>query len=69
MFYDERGILLDDPEHSDDEDRFILIGMSEETNVCIVCHCYRERGEDTIIRIISARKATRKEKQRYAQGM
>ena len=67
VFFDERAILFDDPEHSDDEERFILLGMSESAKVCIVCHCYRE--SDTVIRIISARKATRKEEQRYAEGI
>jgi uncharacterized DUF497 family protein len=59
--------LFDDPEHSGYEERFLLLGMSETTNVCIVCHCYRE--SDTVIRIISARKATKKEVDRYARGI
>ena len=59
VFYDERAILFDDPEHSNDEERFLLLGISSEINVCIVCHCYREN--DTKIRIISARKATKSE--------
>ena len=67
VFYDETAILFDDPLHSDDEDRFILIGMSGESNVCIVCHCYR--CDDSVIRIISARKATRKEEERYVRGI
>ena len=68
VFFDEKAILFDDPEHSDDEeDRFLLLGMSEAANVCIVCHCYRE--SDTVIRIISARKATKKEVQRYVKGI
>ena len=67
VFEDEHAILFDDPEHSDYEDRFLLIGMSEAANVCIVCHCYRE--SDTVIRIISARKATRKEAERYVEGI
>ena len=67
VFFDERAILFDDPEHSDYEDRFLLLGMSETANVCIVCHCYRE--SDTVIRIISARKATRKEVDRYVEGI
>jgi len=67
VFLDEEAILFDDPEHSMEEDRFILIGMSEEMRVCTVCHCYRE--SDTIIRIISARKATTKEVERYARGI
>jgi uncharacterized DUF497 family protein len=67
VFFDDRAILFDDPEHSIDEDRFLLLGMSETAKVCIVCHCYRE--SDTVIRIISARQATRKEKQRYVRGI
>ena len=67
VFFDDRAILFDDPEHSIDEDRFLLLGMSETAKVCIVCHCYRE--SDTLIRIISARQATRKEEQRYVRGI
>ena len=67
MFFDNRAILFDDPEHSIDEDRFLLLGMSETDKVCIVCHCYRE--SDTVIRIISARQATRKEEERYVRGI
>lgn len=67
VFFDERAILFDDPEHLEYEDRFLLLGMSERANVCIVCHCYRV--SDTVIRIISARKATKKEADRYARGI
>ena len=67
VFFDDRAILFDDPEHSIDEDRFLLLGMSETAKVCIVCHCYRE--SNTVIRIISARQATRKEEQRYVRGI
>ncbi|MBR2259825.1 MAG: BrnT family toxin [Blautia sp.] len=67
VFFDDRAILFDDPEHSIDEERFLLLGMSETAKVCIVCHCYRE--SDTVIRIISARQATRKEEQRYVRGI
>ena len=67
VFFDERAILFDDPVHSVDEDRFLLLGMSETAKVCIVCHCYRE--SDTVIRIISARLATRKEEERYVRGI
>ena len=67
VFFDECAILFDDPEHSEDEERFLLLGMSEEAHLCIVCHCYRE--SDTVIRLISARKATRKESERYARGI
>lgn len=67
VFFDEEAILFDDPDHSDEEDRFLLLGISEAANICMVCHCYRE--SDTVIRIISARKATRKEEERYARGI
>ena len=67
VFYDERALLFDDPEHSEEEDRFLLLGMSEDANLCIVCHCYRE--SDTVIRLISARKATKKESERYVRGI
>ncbi len=67
VFYDEAAILFDDPLHSDDEDRFILLGMSSEANVCMVCHCYR--CDDSVIRIVSARKATQKEEERYVRGI
>lgn len=67
VFFDESAILFDDPEHSEQEERFLLLGMSETANVCMVCHCYRE--SDTVIRIISARKATKKEEERYVRGI
>ena len=67
VFYDETAVLFDDPEHSQEEERFILIGMSERANVCIVCHCYRQ--SEKVIRIISARKATKKEEKIYAGGI
>ncbi len=67
VFYDERAIMFDDPEHSFDEERFLLLGMSSLANICIVCHCYRQ--SDMVIRIISARKATKVEVQRYAEGI
>lgn len=63
VFYDENGRLIDDPDHSDEEDRFILLGASSQSHVLIVCHCYRE--SDEVIRIISARKATKKEQKFY----
>ena len=67
MFYDEKAILFDDPIHSEYEDRFLLLGVSNNVNICLVCHCYRE--SDTVIRIISARRATKKEADRYARGI
>ena len=62
-FYDEQAIVFDDPDHSDEEDRFILLGTNHKLNILVVCHCYREK--ESIIRIISARKATKDEEQYY----
>ena len=64
VFSDEHALLLDDPEHSADEDRFVLIGLSAASRMVVVCHCYHERAD--VIRLISARKATRTERQTYA---
>ena len=66
VFLDDEAILFDDPEHSDDEDRFILIGISKMAKICVVCHCYRKNNS---IRIISARKATKKEEKVYVRGI
>lgn len=63
VFYDEEAIVFDDPEHSEDEDRFLIIGFSEKAHLCIVSHCYREN--DAVIRIISARRATKNESMYY----
>ena len=63
VFYDEFAILFDDPDHSIDEDRFLIIGATRTEQICIVSHCYRD-AEDTI-RIISARRATKTERQAY----
>ena len=60
VFYDDDAIVFDDPEHSMEdmeEERFLILGISKHENLCIVSHCYH--GEDNIIRIISARRATR----------
>ena len=65
VFNDENGIVIDDPEHSIDEDRFVIIGFSNRLKILTVCHCYRD--SDEVIRIISARKATKKESQQYYQ--
>lgn len=62
-FYDESAKLITDPDHSENEDRFILLGLSSSLRVIIVCHCYR--GEGHVIRIISARKATANETKAY----
>lgn len=66
VFYDGDAILFDDPEHSIGEERFLIIGCTETEKICIVSHCYR--GSDNSIRIISARKATKNEKQVYIEG-
>ena len=63
-FLDENARLIPDPEHSDDEDRFVLLGLSIQLRLLLVCHCFRERGD--VIRIISARKADRSERRQYA---
>ena len=63
VFYDEAALLIDDPEHSLDEARFVMLGMSQKARILVVCHCYRD-GE-AVIRIISARKATRGEMEMY----
>lgn len=65
VFYDENALLIDDPDHSEDEERFIILGLSSTARLLVVCHCYR--ASETVIRIISARKATRKETQYYEQ--
>lgn len=66
VFYDEEALLIDDPDHSGEEDRFILLGLSHKVKLLVVCHCYRARSEtETTIRIISARKATRNESRDY----
>lgn len=66
VFFDEYAVQFYDEEHSSEEDRFIMLGMSNESRVLIVCHCERENGE--IIRIVSARKATKKERGFYPRG-
>jgi uncharacterized DUF497 family protein len=63
VFYDPNAKVIFDPDHSEKEDRFVILGLSKFLNVLVVCHCYRENDE--IIRIISARKATTKEQKQY----
>ena len=62
-FADEHGLLMADPDHSEDEDRFILLGLSARLRLLVVCHTYRE--EDKVIRLVSARKADRSERAQY----
>ena len=63
VFYDENAIRYYDPDHSDDEDRFLMVGLSHKLRILIVCHCFRE--EVAVIRIISPRKATKGEEDNY----
>lgn len=63
VFNDDQALIINDEIHSLIEDRFVLIGFSFKYNLLVVCHCYREN--DSIIRIISARKATKKESEEY----
>ncbi len=63
VFVDDRAKLIDDPDHSDDEDRFVLLGLSGAMRLLLVCHCYR--GEGNVIRMISARKASAHESKSY----
>jgi len=63
VFLDENAIRYFDPDHSDDEDRFLMLGMSFTLRVLVVCHCYR--SDDSVIRIISARKANKREQTNY----
>jgi len=67
VFYDENAIMIPDPDHSITEERFILLGHSFSLRLLIVCHCYRKN--DRVIRIISARKATKNESRKYAEGL
>ena len=64
-FLDENARLIPDPVHSDGEDRFVLLGLSIQLRLLLVCHCYREEGN--VIRIISARKADRSERTQYSE--
>ena len=66
VFYDEFAVPFFDEEHSSDEERFLMLGMSSGAKLLLVCHCEREHGE--VIRIISARKATKRESAFYQGG-
>jgi uncharacterized DUF497 family protein len=64
-FSDETALLIDDPDHSVAEERFVLLGLGPRWRVLLVVPCYR--ADDAVIRLISARKADRQERARYAQ--
>lgn len=66
VFEDENAILFDDPDHSYEEERFLIIGITGSKGICVVSHCYKDA--DSTIRIISAREATKKEKNIYQKG-
>ena len=66
VFYDEFAVQFFDEEHSSAQDRFLLLGMSSDSRLLLVCHCERDGGE--VIRIISARKATQREAKFYQGG-
>jgi uncharacterized protein len=63
VFFDENALLRADEDHSDEEDRFVLLGLSVQLRTLVVCHCYRDQEE--VIRIISARKANAFERRQY----
>ena len=63
VFFDENALRFFDPDHSSEEERFIMLGMSFSLRVLVVCHCYRE--DDAVIRMISARKANKREQLNY----
>ncbi len=63
VFYDEFARVISDPDGSIGEERFIIMGKSEQYNTLVVCHCYRDSDER--IRIISARKAEKRERKQY----
>ena len=67
VFDDDNARLIFDPDHSEDEDRFILLGLSYSLKVLVVVHCYKD--EENIIRLISARKATKPEEINYKEQL
>lgn len=66
VFYDEFAVQFFDKDHSSAEYRFLMLGLSSEARLLLVCHCEREQGG--VIRIISARKATKRESAFYPGG-
>lgn len=63
VFFDEHAIAFFDPDHSEDEDRFVLLGMSFKLRLVVVCHCFRE--SETVVRLFSARPADKSEEREY----
>ncbi|MCL2096763.1 MAG: BrnT family toxin [Oscillospiraceae bacterium] len=66
VFEDTRAVRIYDEEHSEEEERFLIIGFDFKTRHLSVCHCYRGKNEE-IIRIISARRATKSERKLYRE--
>ena len=66
VFFDDAAREFFDPDHSEDEERFLLVGRSYRLRVLLICHCHRE--SESVIRIISARRATKKERAVYHGG-
>jgi uncharacterized protein len=67
VFHDPHARVFYDPEHSETENRFLLLGMSSAGRALLVVHCYREA--DSLVRLISARKAAKKEVRAYEKGI
>ncbi len=65
VFFDERALQIPDPDHSGREERFVLLGLSGALRTLVVCHCYRQ---GTTVRIVSARRASRSERERYERA-
>lgn len=63
VFFDEHAVEFFDPDHSEDEDRFILLGLSFKLRLVVVCHCFRE--SETVVRLFSARPADKSEEREY----
>ena len=63
MFLDEHALLIADRDYSEHEERFILLGFSSALRTLVVCYCYRRQGD--VVRLISARRADRQERQQY----
>ena len=68
VFLDTNATLISDESHFDDEDRYIVIGLSKKLKILMVCHCYRDEDSGEVIRIISARPATKHEQKLYRDG-
>lgn len=64
-FFDDNALVMADPDHGTVEDRFILLGAASTSQLLVVCHCYR--GNDDVIRLISARRANRREMATYRE--